>query len=61
LKKYGLRVLVLGTRLAGIDGAVLIHNLIKENPAIKGFKITLASREGVIPMVRVPPKPDSPP
>ena len=62
LKAYkiqDLKVLVLGTRLSGIDGTVLAYNLLKGNQNVKNFKITMASRDGVLPMVRVPPIPGS--
>lgn len=52
-----LKVLILGTRLSGIDGAILLIDFIKQNPYISRHKVTLASRDGVIPMLRVPPKP----
>lgn len=58
-KKPEIKALILGTRLAGVDGTVLLNDFIKANPSIKSYKLTMTSREGVIPMVRVPPKPGS--
>jgi uncharacterized NAD(P)/FAD-binding protein YdhS len=49
-------VLILGTRLAGVDACVLAEHWLSSNPNTPGFTITLASKDGVLPMVRAPPK-----
>jgi uncharacterized NAD(P)/FAD-binding protein YdhS len=47
--------LILGTRLAAIDVVVLAETLLRKNPHLKSYSLTMASKEGVLPMVRVPP------
>lgn len=53
-KSPELRVLVLGTRLGGIDATLFLRHLLKNHESVKHYRITMASRQAQLPMVRIP-------
>ncbi|TNV80468.1 hypothetical protein FGO68_gene6937 [Halteria grandinella] len=55
--KKDLKILIIGTRLAGIDAAVLVQDQLSKNGNAPSYHVTITSRDGVLPMVRAPPLP----
>jgi len=53
-KQPEIRVLVLGTRLGGIDATLFLKHLLKNHETVEGYTITMASRQAQLPMVRIP-------